>query len=77
MRTSTATSVDAGNAWGPDVTPTGFQNGLRDPLASVGAEITAELLGLYDGQLRVRVGGALPLVEGDGVVGYVRVGLPF
>lgn len=68
---------DAGNAWGPDVTPTGFQNGLRDPLASVGAEITAELLGLYDGQLRVRVGGALPLVEGDGVVGYVRVGLPF
>lgn len=68
---------DAGNAWGPDVTATGFQNGMRDPLASVGAEITTELLGLYDVQLRVRVGGALPLIEGDGVRGYVRVGLPF
>ncbi len=68
---------DAGNAWGPDVTPTGFQNGLRDPLASVGAEITAELLGLYNVQLRLRLGAALPLVEGGGSVGYVRVGLPF
>lgn len=68
---------DAGNAWGPDVTPTGFQNPIRDPLASVGAELTAELLGLYDVQLRLRLGTALPLVQGDGPVAYFRVGLPF
>ncbi|MDG2281494.1 MAG: BamA/TamA family outer membrane protein, partial [Longimicrobiales bacterium] len=68
---------DAGNAWGPDITTAGFQNMLRDPLASVGAEVTAEVLGLYDVRLRLRLGAAVPLVEDDGVVGYVRVGLPF
>jgi outer membrane protein assembly factor BamA len=68
---------DTGNAWGPDVTSGGFDNSLRNPLASVGAEFTAEILGLYDVQMRLRLGGALPLVEGDGIRGYVRVGLPF
>ena len=37
----------------------------------------AEILGLYDVQLRLRLGVAAPLLEGDGAVGYVRVGLPF
>lgn len=68
---------DAGNAWGPDLSATGFQNSLRDPLASLGAEITTELLGLYRARVRLRLGVALPLIGEEGVVGYVRVGLPF
>lgn len=68
---------DAGNAWGPDLWPTGFQNPLRTALASVGGEVTTEILGLYDVELRLRTGLALPLVSGSGVRGYVRVGLPF
>lgn len=69
--------ADAGNAWGPDVSPAGFSNPLRVALASVGAEVTTEVLGLYDTQLRLRVGAAVPLVDGDGARVYLRVGLPF
>ena len=69
--------VDGGNAWGPDITPGGFRNGLRQALASGGAEVTTEFLALYDVQLRVRVGVAVPFIEGGGAMGYVRVGLPF
>ena len=69
--------VDAGNAWGPDVSPAGFRNGRRSALASIGAEVTTELLGLYDVRLRLRTGVAVPLVEGSGARAYVRVGLPF
>ncbi|MDA0329748.1 MAG: hypothetical protein O2958_12165 [Gemmatimonadetes bacterium] len=69
--------LDAGNAWGPDVTPTGFPNTLQLALASVGAEITTEFLGLYNVEVRLRTGVAVPLVQSDGVRGYVRVGLPF
>ena len=43
--------VDAGNAWGP--------NPLGPTLASVGAEVTTELLGLYDVGLRLRTGVAV------------------
>ena len=68
---------DAGNAWGPDLFATGFENPLRSALASVGAEITTELLALYDSQLRLRTGVAAPLVEGSGARVYLRVGLPF
>ncbi len=68
---------DAGNAWGPDLSASGFQNALRDPLASLGAEITTEMLGLYRARVRLRVGVALPLTGGGDAVGYVRVGLPF
>ena len=68
---------DAGNAWGPDLSASGFQNALRNPLASLGAEITTEMLGLYRARVRLRVGIALPLVGGGDAVGYVRVGLPF
>jgi hypothetical protein len=69
--------ADVGNAWGPDLSPNGFPNALQVALASVGAEVTTEILGLYDTQLRLRVGAALPLVEGDGARVYLRVGLPF
>jgi hemolysin activation/secretion protein len=72
-----AVFVDAGNAWGPDVWPTGFENPLRTALASVGAEITTEFLALFDTQLLLRVGVAQPLVEGTGARVYVRTGLPF
>ncbi len=63
---------DAGNAWGPDAA-----NPLRATLASVGAEVTLELLMLYDVQLRVRTGVAFPIVAGSGARVYMRVGLPF
>lgn len=69
--------LDAGNAWGPDIAPGGFRNPLRRAIASTGAEATTEFLALYDVLLRIRVGVALPLLEGNGAVGYVRVGLPF
>ena len=70
---------DAGNAWGPDVPPSGFQNArrLRPTLTSVGAEITMEVLGLYHVELRLRTGVAVPLGEGRGARVYLRVGLPF
>jgi hypothetical protein len=68
---------DAGNAWGPEVSPSGFTNPRRSALASLGAEVTTELLGLFDVQLRLRTGVAVPLVEGSGARVYVRVGLPF
>lgn len=77
-----AVFFDAGNAWGPDIWPTGFQNPLRDPIASTGAELTAELLTFFDIQLRMRGGVAFPLVAAPAApVGeprfYVRVGLPY
>ena len=72
-----AVFADGGNAWGPDVSPSGFENPLRTALASVGAEVTAEILGLYDTRLRLRGGVALPLVHRSGARVYVRVGLPF
>jgi Tol biopolymer transport system component len=76
-RTIGSIFFDAGNAWGPDASFTGLANPLRTALASVGAEITTEFLGLYDVVLRVRAGGGVPLVEGDGPRFWVRVGLPF
>ena len=76
-RTIGSIFLDAGNAWGPDISSTGFENPLRTALASVGAEITTEFLGLYDVVLRLRGGGGVPLVSGDGPRFWVRVGLPF
>ena len=71
--------ADAGNAWGPDVSPSGFQNArrIRPMLTSVGAEVTTEVLGLYNVELRLRTGVAVPLREGRGARVYLRVGLPF
>lgn len=61
--------VDAGNAWDPS--PVG------DPLASVGAEVTLQLFGLFRSSLLLRAGVAQPLVAGDGPQVYLRAGLPF
>ena len=72
---------DAGNAWGPDLSPGGFVNPLQVALASAGAEVTTEFLALFDVQLRLRGGFGVPLVRvaGDGtsVRGWLRVGVPF
>ena len=70
---------DAGNAWGPDVSPSGFQNArrIRPMLTSVGAEVTTQILGLYSVALRLRTGVAVPLREGRGARVYLRIGLPF
>jgi Tol biopolymer transport system component len=69
--------VDAGNAWGPDVTPSGFTNALRDPLVSVGAELTTEFLGLFDTLVPLRLGVGVPLVSATGAEVYLRVGVAF
>lgn len=72
---------DAGNAWGPDVSVTGFPNALRTALASVGAELTTEILALYDTSVTLRGGVAVPLVAATVAAGtprfYARIGLPF
>jgi Tol biopolymer transport system component len=69
--------VDGGNAWGPELGRRGFENPRRDPLASVGAELTTDLLALWNDPLRLRVGAALPLVEGGGASAYLRLGVSF
>jgi len=70
---------DAGNAWGPDVWPTGFQNPLsiRTPLTSAGAEVTTEILTFFDVATRLRAGIAFPFLGGADPELYLRVGLPF
>jgi len=69
--------VDAGNAWGPDLSPSGFPNPIQSTLASAGAEITAQVFTFYRVSMRFRVGAAVPLVEGTGTRVYLRLGVPF
>jgi hypothetical protein len=76
-RTMGTLFADAGNAWGPELGIAGFQNSQRSALASVGAEVTADLLTFWTVPMTVRVGGAVPLVEGNGVGFYVRLGVSF
>jgi len=61
--------ADVGNAWEP--TPRG------SPLTSVGAELSARMLALYNGSLLLRTGFAVPLVGAEDPSVYVRVGMPF
>ncbi|MDZ7780479.1 MAG: hypothetical protein U5R14_11210 [Gemmatimonadota bacterium] len=68
--------ADAGDAWDPDTTEA-FLSAARRPLASVGAEVAAEVVALYDFPLLTRVGLAQPLVGGGGPSVYVRLGLSF
>jgi outer membrane protein assembly factor BamA len=68
---------DAGNAWGPELDLRGYQNPRRDPLASVGGEVTARILPLWYAVLDLRLGLAFPLVEGDGPRAYLRLGSAF
>jgi hypothetical protein len=76
-RISASVFGDAGNAWGPDSSPSGFENPIRRALASVGAEVTAQVMTFYKTRMRFRTGVAFPLVEGDGARVYLRLGVPF
>jgi Tol biopolymer transport system component len=76
-RVSGTLFADAGNAWGPELAIRGFNSPRRATLASVGVEITLEVLTLWNIDSLLRVGLAAPLVEGSGAVGYLRLGLPF
>lgn len=69
--------VDAGNAWGPELPIAGYNSPRRATLVSVGGEVTTEVLTFWNIASRFRVGVALPLVDGDGPVTYLRLGLPF
>jgi Tol biopolymer transport system component len=69
--------VDGGNAWGPELGLQGFDNPMRDPLAAVGGELVIRSLALWFQTLDLRLGAALPLVEGRGLNSYVRVGVAF
>lgn len=69
--------ADAGNAWGPDLGIQGYQSPRRATLASVGAEVTAQMLALWSSSLSVRSGVGVPLVEGNGPLLHVRLGLSF
>jgi hypothetical protein len=76
-RVTGALFADAGNAWGPELGIQGFQNPRRATLASLGAEVTTEVLALWASSLRIRAGLGVPLVEGDGARVYLRLGLSF
>jgi hypothetical protein len=75
--------ADAGNAWGPEFGEAGprFHNPARSGMASVGAELTANLLALFSSDLPIRFGVALPLVDYDGrgtsPLFYLRLGSSF
>ena len=75
--------ADAGNAWGPEFgeAEPRFNNPGRSGMASVGAELTANLLALFSSGLPLRLGVALPLVHEDGrgttPLLYLRVGSSF
>jgi hypothetical protein len=60
---------DMGNAWEP--------NPFGTAITSVGAEVTSQLLGFYDTEVRLRTGVAFPLTGANGVSTYLRIGLPF
>ncbi len=68
---------DTGNAWGPDVTVGGFDNRRRSALASIGGEVTVQILSFFDREARVRGGVGFPLIEGNGAQFWVRAGLSF
>lgn len=69
--------MDSGNAWGPKLGFTGYENPRRDVLASAGGELTLRLQPFWYGNLELRAGAAVPLVEGDGPRFYLRLGPAF
>jgi len=69
--------IDAGNAWGPELPVAGYHSPRRSTLIAVGGEVTTDVLTFWNIASRFRLGVALPLVDGDGPVTYLRLGLPF
>ena len=65
-QTSGALFADAGNAWGPELgeDQPRFANPRGPTLASVGAELSTDILLFFTTPLRLRAGVALPLVAG-------------
>ncbi len=74
---SGAVFLDGGNAWGPAATTHGHPNPARDALLSVGGEVTLRVLALWFSSLDLRLGLARPLVDGDGLQAYLRLGPAF
>jgi hypothetical protein len=79
---SGAVFLDAGNAWGPEVADVpGFFNPARDALVSTGGELTMRVLPLWFAAVDLRLGMAVPLVQGsderEGVQVYFRLGRAF
>ncbi|NNM33527.1 MAG: BamA/TamA family outer membrane protein, partial [Gemmatimonadetes bacterium] len=68
---------DAGNAWGPELGVTGFENPRMGDLASVGAEMSVMLQPFYAGTVRMRFGFGYPLRVLSDPRFYVRIGSPF
>ncbi len=68
---------DAGNAWGPELGIAGYQNPRRSTLASVGGELTTNVLTFWTTPLLVRTGVAFPLVYRSGAQLYLRLGFSF
>lgn len=67
--------ADAGNAWGPELGLPGYDQPRLDPVWSVGGEVTARLLLLFDLPLALRVGVAFP--EAGHPNWYLRLGPSF
>lgn len=77
-RTMGTLFFDAGNAWGPVIAGVaGYDNPRQSTLASVGAEVTADVMTFWTVPLTVRVGAGVPLVDGNGVGFYMRLGVSF
>ncbi|MCY3678878.1 MAG: BamA/TamA family outer membrane protein [Gemmatimonadetes bacterium] len=72
-----AVFADAGNAWGPTLDRTGYDNPRRAMLASVGAELSVIVGALYLPGTTIRAGVGLPLRFEDDPVFHVRVGNSF
>lgn len=68
--------AEAGDAWDPATTEP-FLGAARRPMVSVGGELAAEVVALYDFSLVLRTGIAAPLVDGGDPQIYLRLGLPF
>lgn len=69
--------VDAGNAWGPTLGRTGYDNPRQAMLASVGAEFSVIVGALYMPGTTIRAGVGLPLRFESDPVFHVRVGNAF
>jgi hypothetical protein len=74
---SGALFLDGGNAWGPDSDVPGLQNPRRDPLTSVGGELTLRVLPLWFQQMDFRLGLAFPMEGGRDPGFYLRLGPSF
>lgn len=79
-RMSGALFLDAANAWGPELagsTDLPLRNPRREPIASVGAEISTVVLPFWSADVVLRTGVAVPVQGGEGTSLYLRLGPSF